>query len=71
MKFPITPNTYTEKELKQAYSITVPDLFQKLVKAKTNQTIQIGSLGSLGSLKNSVFEFFARGSRPFHARAYA
>ena len=53
MKFPITPNTYTEKELKQAYSITVPDLFQKLVKAKTNQTIQIGSLGSLGSFKKS------------------
>ena len=43
----------TQKELKQAYQIVTQDLFQSLVKAKTNQTIQIGSLGSLGSFKKS------------------
>jgi hypothetical protein len=43
----------TQKELKQAYSIVTQDLFNSLVKAKPDQTIQIGSLGSFGSLKKS------------------
>ena len=43
----------TQKDLKQAYSLVTQDLFQKLVKAKPNQTVQIGSLGSFGSLKKS------------------
>jgi hypothetical protein len=44
---------YTPKELKQAYTLVTQDLFQRLVKAKTNETIQIGSMGSLGSLKKT------------------
>jgi nucleoid DNA-binding protein len=44
---------YTPKELKQAYSIATADLFNRLVKAKSNQTIQIGTLGSFGSLKKT------------------
>jgi hypothetical protein len=43
----------TQKDLKQAYQIVTNDLFQSLVKAKTGQTIQIGSLGSFGSLKKT------------------
>ena len=39
--------------LKQAYQIVTQDLFNSLVKAKSDQTIQIGSLGSFGSLKKS------------------
>ena len=46
-------NSITQKDLKQAYSLVTQDLFNSLVKAKTNQTIQIGSLGSLGSFKKS------------------
>ena len=36
----------TQKELKQAYQIVTADLFNKLIKAKNNETIQIGTLGS-------------------------
>ncbi len=44
---------YTPKELKQAYQLVTQDLFNRLVKAKNDETIQIGSLGSLGSLKKT------------------
>jgi hypothetical protein len=43
----------TQKELKQAYTIVTNDLFQKLVKAKSNQTVYLGPLGSFGSLKKT------------------
>ena len=49
-----TPKTQnTEKEIKQAYTIATQDLFNRLLKAKTDETVQIGTLGSLGSLKKS------------------
>jgi hypothetical protein len=48
---PATP--YTQKSLKQAYQIVTADLFNRLVKAKPNQAIQIGTLGSFGSLKKT------------------
>ena len=44
---------YSPKSLKEAYSIVTADLFNRLVKAKTDQTIQIGTLGSFGSLKKT------------------
>ena len=44
---------YTLKEIKQAYQIVTADLFNRLVKAKTNETVHIGTLGSLGSLKKT------------------
>ena len=44
---------YMPKEIKQAYQIVSEDLFSRLVKAKDNETIQIGTLGSLGSLKKT------------------
>ncbi|CAH1767684.1 12906_t:CDS:2 [Entrophospora sp. SA101] len=44
---------YTPKELKQAYQLVTQDLFNRLIKAKNNETIQIGSMGSLGSLKKT------------------
>jgi hypothetical protein len=43
----------TQTELKQAYTIVTNDLFQKLVKAKSNQTVYLGPLGSFGSLKKT------------------
>lgn len=43
----------TQKELKQAYSLVTQDLFNSLVKAKTEQTVHIGPLGSFGSLKKT------------------
>ena len=46
-------NPYTEKELKQAYSLVTQDLFNSLVKAKSDQTIHFGTLGSLGSFKKT------------------
>ena len=44
---------YTPKELKQAYTIATQDLFNRLVKAKPNEAVQIGTLGSFGSLKKT------------------
>ena len=44
---------YTQKSLKEAYQIVTQDLFQRLVKAKVNEAIQIGTLGSFGSLKKT------------------
>ena len=44
---------YTQNELKQAYQIVTADLFSRLLKAKANETIQIGSLGSFGSFKKT------------------
>jgi hypothetical protein len=48
-----TKSQYTQSEIKQAYSIATQDLFNRLLKAKTNETVQIGTLGSLGSLKKT------------------
>ena len=44
---------YTQAQLKEAYTIATQDLFQRLVKAKPNEAIQIGTLGSFGSLKKT------------------
>ena len=44
---------YTQAQLKEAYSIATQDLFQRLVKAKVNEAVQIGTLGSFGSLKKT------------------
>ena len=44
---------YTEKELKQAYTIVTADLFNRLIKAKNNETIFLGSRGVFGSLKKT------------------
>ena len=42
-----------QTQIKQAYQIVTADLFNRLVKAKTNETIHIGTLGSFGSLKKT------------------
>ena len=40
----------TQKDLKQAYSLVTNDLFNSLVKAKTNTSIPVGTYGFIGSL---------------------
>ena len=49
----LTKTQYTQKSLKEAYSIVTADLFNRLVKTKANEAIQIGTLGSFGSLKKT------------------
>jgi len=44
---------YTQAQLKEAYTIATQDLFQRLVKAKTKETVPIGTVGSFGSLKKN------------------
>ena len=44
---------YTQAQLKEAYTIATQDLFNRLVKAKPNEAVQIGTLGSFGSLKKT------------------
>ena len=48
-----TKTNYTQSEIKEAYSLVTQDLFNRLLKAKTNETVQIGTLGSFGSLKKT------------------
>lgn len=43
----------SQNELKKAYQLVTKDLFNKLVKAKDNQTVFIGSRGAFGSLKKT------------------
>jgi len=50
MKTKTPNNPITQKELKQAYSIVTNDLFQSLVKAKTNAPISVGTYGFIGAL---------------------
>jgi nucleoid DNA-binding protein len=64
-------NPYTEKELKQAYSIVTQDLFNRLVKAKANQTIQIGTLGSFGSLKKTEHQMTSHLEGKSYGNIYA
>lgn len=40
----------TQKDLKKAYSLVTQDLFQSLVKAKTDTPVSIGTFGFIGSL---------------------
>ena len=40
----------TQKDLKQAYSLVTQDLFNSLVKAKTDTPVSIGTFGFIGSL---------------------
>ena len=42
--------SHTQAELKSAYQIVTNDLFQSLVKAKTNTPISVGTYGFIGSL---------------------
>jgi len=61
---------YTQKELKQAYQIVTADLFNKLIKAKNNETIQIGTLGSLGSLKKTEGQMVSHMKGKSYGKAY-
>jgi nucleoid DNA-binding protein len=62
---------YSIKEIKQAYRIVSEDLFQRLVKAKDNQTIHIGTLGSFGSLKKSESQMTSHMKGKSYGKTYA
>jgi len=62
---------YTLKEIKQAYQIVTADLFQRLVKAKTNETVHIGTLGSFGSLKKTEHQMVSHMKGKTYGNTYA
>ena len=62
---------YTEKELKQAYSLVTQDLFNRLVKAKNKETIFIGTLGSFGSLKKTEGQMVSHMEGKSYGNTYA
>ena len=62
---------YTEKELKQAYSLVTQDLFNRLIKAKNNETIFLGSRGSFGSLKKTEHQMTSHMEGKSYGNTYA
>jgi hypothetical protein len=62
---------YTPKEIKQAYQIVTEDLFDRLLKAKDNQTIYLGSRGALGSLKKSEHQMTSQLKGKSYGKTYA
>jgi hypothetical protein len=62
---------YSIKEIKQAYQIVSKDLFNRLVKAKDNQTIYLGSRGVLGSLKKTEHQMVSHMKGKSYGKTYA
>jgi len=58
-------------ELKKAYQMVTEDLFNRLVKAKDNQAIQIGTLGSLGSLRKTEGQMTSNMNNKSYGKTYA
>ena len=62
---------YTQKELKQAYQIVTNDLFNRLTKAKTNETVFIGSRGALGTFKKTEHQMTSHMKGKTYGQTYA
>ena len=62
---------YTQAQLKEAYTIATQDLFNRLVKAKPNEAVQIGTLGSFGSLKKTEHQMVSHMQGKTYGNTYA
>ena len=62
---------YPQKELKQAYQIVSKDLFNRLVKAKDNQTVFLGPRGVFGSLKKTEGQMISHMKGKSYGKTYA
>ena len=62
---------YSIKEIKEAYQIVSEDLFNRLVKAKDDQTVFLGSRGALGSLKKTEGQMISHMKGKSYGKTYA
>ena len=62
---------YSIKEIKQAYQIVSEDLFNRLVKAKDNQTVFLGPRGTFGYFKKAEGQMTSHMKGKSYGKTYA
>ena len=62
---------YNIKEIKEAYQIVTEDLFNRLLKAKDNQTVYLGPRGALGYFKKAEGQMTSHMKGKSYGKTYA